>query len=82
MKELMQVLLAGSKDTDNWPYTNERAVHSSGESLELVRRLSDEDVDMDFPAWDMRTVEHTLCEFDKYERVRTGEGRPRQVFRP
>lgn len=31
--------------------------------------------------WDMRTVEHTLCEFDKYERVRTGAGRPRQVYR-
>lgn len=32
--------------------------------------------------WDMRTVEHTLCEFDKYERVRLGEGRPRQTFKP
>lgn len=31
--------------------------------------------------WDMRTVEHTLCEFDKYERVRTGAGRPRQTYR-
>jgi hypothetical protein len=33
------------------------------------------------PAWEMRDVEHTLCEFDKYERVRTGEGRPRGVFK-
>lgn len=31
--------------------------------------------------WDMRTVEHTLCEFDKYERVRLGEGKPRGVYR-
>lgn len=31
--------------------------------------------------WDMRTVEHTLCEFDKYQRVISGEGRPRQVYR-
>lgn len=31
--------------------------------------------------WDMRTVEHTLCEFDKYQRVLNGQGRPRQVFR-
>lgn len=30
--------------------------------------------------WEMRDVEHTLCEFDKYERVRTGEGRPRGRF--
>lgn len=31
--------------------------------------------------WEMRDVEHTLCEFDKYERVRLGEGRPRGVYR-
>jgi len=30
--------------------------------------------------WDMRTVEHTLCEFDKYERARMGQGRPKQVY--
>lgn len=34
-----------------------------------------------WPAWEMREVEHTLCEFDKYERVRLGEGRPRGVYR-
>lgn len=31
--------------------------------------------------WEMREVEHTLCEFDKMERVRLGEGRPRGVYR-
>ena len=36
---------------------------------------------VDWPRWEMREVEHTLCEFDKYERVRLGEGRPRGVFR-
>ena len=30
-----------------------------------------------FPALEMRDIEHTLCEFDKYERVRLGEGKPR-----
>lgn len=34
----------------------------------------------DYPPWEMREVEHTLCEFDKYERVRLGQGRPRGVF--
>lgn len=34
----------------------------------------------DWSAWEMREVEHTLCEFDKYERVRLGQGRPRGVF--
>lgn len=33
-----------------------------------------------WPSWDMRTVEHTLCEFDKYERVRLGEGKPKQRY--
>jgi|TARA_E500000305_G_scaffold41229_1_gene31804 hypothetical protein len=31
---------------------------------------------------DMRTIEHSLCEWDKYERVRLGQGRPRSVYRP
>lgn len=31
--------------------------------------------------WEMRDVEHTLCEFDKYERTRAGEGRPRGRYR-
>jgi hypothetical protein len=35
----------------------------------------------EWPAWEMREVEHTLCEFDKYERARLGEGRPRGRFR-
>lgn len=42
------------------------------------------------PAWTdalhrkfrMREIEHGLCEFDKYERVRLGEGKPRSKFRP
>lgn len=34
-----------------------------------------------WPKWEMRDVEHTLCEFDKYERTRLGHGRPRGVFR-
>jgi hypothetical protein len=34
-----------------------------------------------WPAWDMRTVEHTLCEFDKYCRATSGEGEPKQLYR-
>lgn len=37
--------------------------------------------DPSWPTWEMRTVEHTLCEFDKMERVRLGEGRPRGVYK-
>lgn len=34
-----------------------------------------------WPRWEMREVEHTLCEFDKYERARLGEGKPRALYR-
>ena len=30
---------------------------------------------------DMRCIEHSLCEWDKYERVRLGQGRPRSKFK-
>ena len=35
-----------------------------------------------WPRWEMREVEHQLCEFDKYMRAKLGEGRPKQLFRP
>ena len=34
------------------------------------------------PDLEMRDIEHSLCEFDKYERVRLGQGRPRSKFVP
>ena len=37
-------------------------------------------MDSDPPRFEMRDIEHTLCEFDKYERVRLGEGRMRSKF--
>ena len=33
-----------------------------------------------WPKLELREVEHSLCEFDKYERVRLGEGRPRSRY--
>jgi len=35
-----------------------------------------------WPRWEMRDVEHTLCELDKYERARLGEGKPKQKYKP
>ena len=32
------------------------------------------------PRFEMRDIEHTLCEFDKYERVRLGEGKMRAKY--
>jgi len=34
------------------------------------------------PVLELREIEHSLCEFDKYERVRLGEGRPKALFKP
>lgn len=31
---------------------------------------------------EMRDIEHSLCEFDKYMRVKNGEGRPRSKYKP
>lgn len=31
--------------------------------------------------WEMREVEHTLCEFDKYERLRLGQGSVKQKYK-
>ena len=28
----------------------------------------------------MRCIEHSLCEWDKYERVRLGQGKPRSKY--
>lgn len=33
-----------------------------------------------FPYLEMRDIEHSLCEYDKYERVRRGEGKPRSRY--
>ncbi len=37
--------------------------------------------DSHVPTMEMRDIEHSLCEFDKYMRVFQGEGRPRQRYK-
>jgi hypothetical protein len=32
--------------------------------------------------FEMREIEHSLCEFDKYERVRNKQGAPRSKYYP
>ncbi len=43
---------------------------------ELIRRHVGEEAI--WPPLELREIEHSLCEFDKYERVRLGEGKPKQ----
>lgn len=35
-----------------------------------------------WPTWSMREVEHWLCEYDKYERARLGEGTMKRKYQP
>ena len=46
---------------------------------ELLGR-SEESLPEGFPKLEMRDIEHSLCEFDKYSRVKLLEGRPRQLY--
>ena len=36
----------------------------------------------DYPQLEMREIEHSLCEFDKYERARLGKGTLRAKYHP
>lgn len=46
-----------------------------------LRDFRDYRVDWSHPL-DMRCIEHSLCEFDKYMRVFLGEGKPRAKYKP
>jgi len=82
----MQELLALSRDAGLWPQPGrvpkgyDGSYFVSGyirQEIENVPGAFDAGA---WPAWEMREVEHTLCEFDKYERTHLGEGRPRGVY--
>lgn len=55
-----------------------QANHEMQELLEVSGKWIDTHIDP--LAIDMRCIEHSLCEWDKYERVRLGQGTPRSVF--
>jgi hypothetical protein len=57
----------------------------SGKTDEIMSHMQlllaqSQDYIPDMPPWEMREVEHTLCEFDKYLRAKSGDGRPKQKF--
>jgi hypothetical protein len=58
---------------------------SKEEYIKYMRALlstSDDTLEKWLPNLEMRDIEHSLCEWDKYERVRNGEGRPRSKYVP
>lgn len=76
----MKILLDASRDPGLWPHR--LPIVEAGcrytRNCEYDERFQ---ADGDWPAWEMRDVEHTLCEFDKHQRVLNGEGKPRNLFR-
>lgn len=49
--------------------------------MRYLLRLSNSFTEPHVPAMEMRDIEHSLCEVDKYLRVKNGEGRPRAKYR-
>lgn len=52
------------------------------ESMRVLLEASKYYLEPYMPELEMRDIEHSLCEFDKYERARLGQGRPRSRFVP
>ena len=78
----MRQLLEESCDSDRWPQ------QSADGKLTVDASISQhvaEDSYLfrheDWPRWEMRDVEHTLCEWDKHQRVTLGQGKTKQIFR-
>lgn len=62
------------------PIKREQAIDEMRALLEMAPEKFEKHFE-DCVPWEMREVEHTLCEFDKMERTRLGEGTPRGRFR-
>ncbi len=76
----MRDLLAMSRQPEFWPQPVDHTGYvTSGFELPGLGVIPM--TQQDWPSWEMREVEHTLCEFDKYERARLGQGTPRGVYR-
>ena len=52
------------------------------EEMRKLHAIQEKHLPKDFPHLEMRDIEHSLCEFDKYCRAKFGEGRPRSRYTP
>ena len=64
------------------PLTKSMTQEVANEEMKQLNALAAFSVDDHVPVGqvDMRTIEHSLCEWDKSERVRLGQGKPRSKF--
>lgn len=83
--EEMRQLLECSRDNRYWPSWEDDVGgywYNGPDSIDPSLLIAGSRDSRPWPQWDMRTVEHTLCEADKYMRVKLGEGRMKQRFTP
>jgi hypothetical protein len=82
--EEMAELLEQSRNGRYWPQLRNRLYMMEGVgSLGCVGRMELQNyntVPVAWPRWEMREVEHTLCEYDKWCRVTEGAGQTRGKF--
>ena len=64
----------------SWPSVDKNETKCLAGMRELLEEIQMQWPE-DWPRLEMREIEHTLCEYDKYQRVRNGEGAPRQKYR-
>lgn len=71
------------KNADDMSRGNKGDVNTAIGAMGELVRLANNSVlwPASWPRWEMRDAEHNLCEFDKYERARLGEGFPKQRYR-
>ncbi len=74
-------IVFGRDKKDKTTADREQLIDEMRQILEASKRVQFWPHHKDYPKWELRDVEHTLCEFDKYTRVKNGEGRPRGVYR-
>jgi hypothetical protein len=71
-------------DFDRWNRSSKTDRAAMQPHLEKLLELANSDSELwpdDFPDWEMREVEHWLCEVCKYVRVESGGSPPKEIFR-
>ena len=56
-----------SMDQSHWIWGHKKIEHKYARNIQ-------------YPYWELREIEHCLCEFDKYERIRLGQGGSKVKF--
>jgi hypothetical protein len=71
------------QELGSFNYSSTKQIPVMIELMQELLKLSqkEENWPRRWPKWEMREVEHTLCEVDKYQRALSGEGSPKQLYK-